>query len=859
MDLEELAQLITNQDDSALWHLDEAWRAAQEARATDPRSGAERLAQLAPLWAQVYAQSGSMQWYADQLALVDTAVADLEHPGDAVTELQAAAHLAAVEWVTWVEGLSAVTLVNALHAADSFDVRFGGAEQSLNVHKMWAQSRFVRALVLGAVENPRAKIAALDTLAAQLGSETDQGLLDLAQTSRAMATSEMIEVDPAEARRRLESIISSDPGLAQDETVWAHRALLSTRWSDLAPQDQAGREAVLAQTRAVIGQAILGELSVMRAAQLGGLWSILLDDAIRRADFAGLSALIEPYVNIAEGADANLCQEVLSTAIMWARGIDQAEDGRESEYSLAVWAELGRRFGNDEGPELSPLVAIVWINWAGHEASHDREHAMTLYAEAVARFGDSTHPEIYEPITWTRLNYADHLRQLNRYEEATAVAEALAADITAEAPPPQRRAAVIALRMLGTRLTPTGSPASLAYLRRMLDSFGEDPEPGVREAVTEAVSRVWTDTDDPDAAAWACEQFRIRFDADSDPRVIRRNNSRIDYEATALLEAGRKDEAVALLGSLVERWREAPDPAILEDVRRAQQRINHITDPEDPAYRELADAFEAAAENSVGLMRSRGWKKVIKKARNSPDGKTALLAMRAHQRIVQQDTDDELWTFVERSSRAALEDLELLRGRIEPIAATELTNLHLDLLWMAAIAQEHAKELGKAYAFYDQIEKVAGPTFSPTGTPAQFSLNSRLHRARLLVRMGNVPAAMSAYAELISIEEANQTSFGFHRIALAACEQSDLLAQSGDWRSAASGYRNGFHAALRMEGKSRAPLLLQTGVRAVEAWARAGDAAAASAMADQLRDTGIPLDHEQHQTVASVLAWARPQ
>lgn len=858
MDLEELSRLINDQDDSALWHLDEAWRAAQELRSTDPRSAVEQLAQLAPLWAQVYAQSGSMQWYADQLALLDATIADLEHPGDALTEMQAGAHLIAVEWVTWVEGLSAVALVNAMQAADDFDQRFGGTDQPIAVRRMWARSRFVRALVLGAVENAQAKIAALDLLVAQLSSESDEGLLDLAKSARGMATSEMLDVDPVEAERRLASMIDADPELSQDETVWAHRALLTRRWNALTPPDQAGRQAVLAQARSIIDQALGGQRSVMRADQLGGLWSLLLEDAIQRADFAQLQATVKPYLDLAEGAEPEVRQEVLSTAIMWARGIDRAEDGRESEHSLAAWAELGRRFGNDTQPELEPLVGTVWIQWADHEASHDRDHAVTLYQEAINRFGASTHPEIYEPITWTRLNLANELRQLNRFEEATAAAESLAGDISAEDPPPQRRAAVIALRMLGTRLTSTGTPESLEYLRRMLDNFGEDPDTSVREAVTEAISRVWDESTDPAAVAWACEQFRIRFDADVDPRVIRRNNSRINVEATTLLDAGRQDEAVALLASLVERWRESPDPAIMEDVRRAQQRMNLVTDPEDPVYRELAVAFEAAAGHTVGLMRSRGWKKVIKKARTSPDGKTALLAMRAHQRIVQQDTDDQLWTFVERSSRAALEDLELLRGRIEPIAATELTDIHLDLLWMAAVAQEQLNELNKAFALYAQIEQVAGQIFDPTDTAAQFSLNSRLHRARLLVQLGNVPAAMSTYAELIAIEEANQTTYGFHRIALAASEQSDLLAQGGDWRSAASGYRNAFHAALRMQGSAREPMITRTGVRSVEAWARAGDAAAAAAMADQLHSTGIALDHEQHQTVASVLAWARP-
>lgn len=858
MDLEELSRLISDHDDSALWHLDEAWRAAQEVRSTDPRSAAEQLAQLAPLWAQIYAQSGSMQWYADQLTLLDTAVSDLEHPGDALTEMQAAAHLIAAEWVTWVEGLSAIALVNAIQAADRFDQRFGGADQPIAVRRMWARSRIVRALVLGAVENSQAKIAALDLLVAQLSTESDEDLREFARSAQSMATSELLDVDPAEAERRLMSMIEADPELRQDETVWAHRALLTRRWNALTPPDQAGRQAVLAQARSIIDQALGGQRSVMRVGQLGGLWSLVLEDAIQRADFAQLQGIIRPYLDLAEGAEPEVRQEVLSTAIMWARGIDRAEDDRYSEYSLAAWAELGRRFGNDTEPELEPLVGTVWIRWASHEASHDRDHALTLYEEAIKRFGASTHPDLYEPITWTRLNYADALRQLNRFAEAKAAAESLANDVAADAPPPQRRAAVIALRMLGTRLTTTGEPESLEYLRRMLDTFGDDPDTGVREAATAAIARVWDEGSDPAAVAWACEQFRIRFDADVDPRVIRRNNSRINVEATTLLDSGRQAEALALLASLVERWRESPDPAVMEDVRRAQQRIALITNPEDPVYRELSAAFEAASEHTVGLMRSRGWKKVIKKARACPDGKTALLAMRAHQRIVQQDTDDELWTFVERSSRAALDDLELLRGRIEPIAATELTNIHLDLLWMAAVAQGQLKEFNKAYALYDQVEQVAGQIFDPTDAAAQFSLNSRLHRARLLVRLGNVPAAMSVYAELIAIEEANQTTYGFHRIALAASEQSDLLAQGGDWRSAASGYRDAFHAALRMEGSARDPMITRAGVRSVEAWARAGDAAAAAAMADQLRGTGIALEHEQHQTVASVLAWARP-
>lgn len=859
MELEELAQLVASQDDSALWQLDEAWRTAQELRSTDPRSGAERLAQLAPLWARMYATSRSMQWYPDQLSVVDAAVADLEHPGEALTELQAAAHLAAVEWVTWTDGLSAVTLVDALRAADDFDQRFGGADQPLRIRWMWAQSRYVRALVLGVVENPRSKIVALDTLAAQLATETDEELRDSAQNALVMACSEMLDVDPVEATQRLQGFINADPHLAVDETVWAYRVLLGRRWSELTPPDQAGRAAVLSQVQAVIAQAVGGQRTPMRVAQLGGLWSIPMEDAIRRVDYTQIHALTQPFLSLADGAEPAVREEVLATAIMWARGIDRSEQGQESEHSLAAWAELGRRFGNDTGDDIAHLVATVWIEWASHETSFDRAHALSLYHEAVTRFGDLTHPEVREPMVWTRLNYADYLRRLNRPQEAIPVAEALAAEISADNPAPERRAAVIALRMLGTRIFETGTETSLKYLRQMLDTFGADPDPDVRAAIADGICRLWTEPRDAASAAWGCEQFRLRFDADTDSRVVLRNNSRIDYEATVLLESGLEDQAVALLGSLVDRWRESPDPAIVEDVRNAQYRINKITtSSQDPLYQQLAAEFDSAAGYSSPLMRGRVWKKVIKKARNSPDGKTALLAMRAHVGIVRGDVDDELWTFADRSSRAGLKDWELLRERIEPVAADELAQIHLDLLWFAAKAQDKLNELDKAYALYTEIEKVAGQTHSLTSDAAQTALNCQLYRARLLVRMGNIPGALSTYSHLIATEQHNQTNWGMHRMALAASERADVMAQTGDWRSAAQGYRDAFHAALEVVADQPA-LVARIGVLAAVAWAHAGDAATAASMADQLRATGIPLDHEQHQQVAGVLAWARPQ
>ena len=85
-----------------------------------------------------------------------------------------------------------------------------------------------------------------------------------------------------------------------------------------------------------------------------------------------------------------------------------------------------------------------------------------------------------------------------------------------------------------------------------------------------------------------------------------------------------------------------------------------------------------------------------------------------------------------------------------------------------------------------------------------------------------------------------------------------LFRSTGDWRAAAQGYRDAFHAALEVVADQPA-LVARIGVLAAVAWAHAGDAATAASMADQLRATGLPLDHEQHQQIAGVLAWARPQ
>ncbi|MEA2372676.1 MAG: hypothetical protein QOH12_3070 [Solirubrobacteraceae bacterium] len=314
------------------------------------------------------------------------------------------------------------------------------------------------------------------------------------------------------------------------------------------------------------------------------------------------------------------------------------------ERAIAVFDELVERFGGAGELELREKVAsaLAWKAMALQRIGR-RAEADDVYDELVAGFGDAVEPALSSQVAFALEHKASNLIRLNRNDEALETCDELLVRFGEAAPADLREVgarvlktkahllglsgrhdeAIVVSAALLARLDGEESPRLRVLLAEMLLSsaaelvaderweealevfdgvvarFEDAVDPALRERVAlalsnSAVALVALGRDDDAAATHkdmverfgdegiaSFEDLARKHGDSEDPSLRRRAVGALLNRAGILHELDRRDEALAALSGLIERYEDDGDEGVRELVDQARVQQGLLEDRED--------------------------------------------------------------------------------------------------------------------------------------------------------------------------------------------------------------------------------------------------------------------------------------
>ena len=250
----------------------------------------------------------------------------------------------------------------------------------------------------------------------------------------------------------------------------------------------------------------------------------------------------------------------------------QPYPGRSKQTT--IHAEVAKRFGDSDAPELREKLAIELINKGMTKGRlGEADAAIVLFDEVVERFGDSDAPELREQVAQALFNKGLARGQLGEADEAIAVYDEVVERFgDSDTPELQERVAQALFNKGVTRGKLGDAEAEIAVYDEIVERFGDSDAPELQESVARALVSKGVrrgQLGETDAAIALFDEVVERFGDSDVPELQVLVAMALFNKGVTRGQLGEADAAIALFDEVVERFGDSDTPELQVVVAKA--------------------------------------------------------------------------------------------------------------------------------------------------------------------------------------------------------------------------------------------------------------------------------------------------
>ena len=259
-----------------------------------------------------------------------------------------------------------------------------------------------------------------------------------------------------------------------------------------------------------------------------------------------------------QGASSTHVPELLIATTLFLKALAHSELG-DAEAAIATYAEVVRRFGAIDTPELHVLIARSLVN-KGIEREQTGEvgRAITTYDEVVERFGNNDIPDIQVLVAIALVNKGDVEERLGEVEAAITIYDEVVERFgSSDTPELLAQVATALVDKIVAQGQLGESKGVLAACDQVVERFGDSDAPellvqAARALVSKGITEVLLG--EAEAAISTCDEVVERF-VDSDvPKLQIQVATAMGIKGESEIQLGRAEEALYTCNELERKF-----------------------------------------------------------------------------------------------------------------------------------------------------------------------------------------------------------------------------------------------------------------------------------------------------------------